>query len=308
MGGGELSLVDLDASRKYDFSDESDAHKDTENLVYHELHDNDSLDELYFNIEHSLGSNMVADIGGYHDGKLLAVEIVHSHEDYEAYLRKVKAYHKEKIYDFWIFTEESISKYVNNGVKPSLMIMHLQKRFSRIYYYNRDKKELHAVVVSFKNGEYEWIILPQVFEVSFLSFALAESKYQNYICKEEQYVMDFNVAETEEYIKYREESLKEYDDREQFPSEPVNVFNHQFQFELGKPIRLKFVECVEHPNFHDEVLIVDINGEKWWVANHKSLAESFMRLGHGLLEVTMLSKPNHSIGEYGYQYSAVKVS
>ena len=296
-----MNLVDLDTSRKYDFSNESDAHRITKELVYRELKEHDNLDELYFNIEHSMTDNTVADIGGYYNGKLLAVEIVHTHESYEEYCKKVDAYHKEQIYDFWIFTEECLRKKFHGKSEISMMMVDLQKRFSRIYYYDKNRNQLRAVMCKLKDGQWKWIRLPMPFKLSFNDLALAESKYQRYICKEVQYELDYNVAETEEFIQYHETILDEYVET-QHPSKPEKVFPKEFRFVEGKPVHVKLIECVIHPNFDDGVCIVEIGGEKRWVRKHTGLMYLFDRCGKDV-KVTLESKPNPEQGIRYYRYS-----
>lgn len=292
-----MALVDLDTSRKYNFSDESEAHYVVKNGIYNELMNHDDLDKLFFDIEHVCNSGIVADLGGYHDGKLLAVEIVHTHEDYKEYCKKVKEYHKEKIHDFWIYTEESIRKYIDSGIRPSAMMLDLQKRFSRIYYYSINDNLLHGAILEFKNGNYEWIVLPNYFDINFNSFVFAESKYHEYICKEEQYALDFNLEQTKEFIRYNKEILESQGEE---IAEHSNNFLPEFKFQEGVPVKMRFIEVTKPPHFKNAVLVVEIDGEKRWVGNHKVLRDLFEKhLGHELSLVTQLGKRT---GENGYDY------
>lgn len=300
-GGGELDLISLDNSRKYDFSKESNAHKTTKEAVYNQLKNHDNLDDLYFDIEQSLYSDVTADIGGYHDGKLLAVEIVHSHENYTDYRKKVNSYHKEKIHDFWIYTEERIHEYMEYNLKPCAMMHDLQKRFGRIYYYDVEEDVLRIVVFYLEDGEYKWVVLPFPWEISFNNLALSELKYLKYVCKEEQHELDYNVDETREFLRYEKEMLKKQCEESQLPNAPQKVVNKEFQFVVGEPVRLRFIECVPHPNFEgDEVIIIDIDGKKWWVRKHTGLMFLFKKYGHAFLEVTLNGKPNGEIKWYQY--------
>ena len=286
----------------YNNSNESDAHRITKNGLYEELQLHDNLDKLYFQEEYQFQDDLIADIGGYHEGKMLAVEIVHSHENYDEYKRKVNKYHNENVYDFWCYTKASLENYIDSGKTPSIMMRDLKKRFSRIYYYDVDNKELRGVCFYIEDGEYKWVVLPVLFEISFTKLLFSELKFQKYICKEEMYDVDYNLQETEEFIEYQKKKLNKNCKKEQVILNRENNYIPEFKFELDVPVQLRFVEITQFSHSRYKSIVVEIDEGCFWVRADKQLCRFFDECKGELVEVTWIKKHDPDDGQWGNRY------
>lgn len=283
---------------KYNYSNETDEHKYTKQDILRNLQRNDPIDELYVREEFDdFDVNRIPDIGGVHKGKQLAVEVVHLNEDYNEYYKKVKEYHKNKIYDMWIYTSERMHEYVCENNPPSDMMQDLLKRYGCIYYYQVNK----LCRMNYIDGE--WNESAITLDITWDNLCFAELKYQKYCCVEQKYEVDWLVAETEEFVNYRKQELeqanKEITDLPQEGSKKEGV--SFFRFKLGVPVRVTFVECNYNPETHYDEIILDMGDCLVRCAKHKNLIDKLN--GHEGEEcvITLFSERSETDNQYRYR-------
>lgn len=281
---------------EYSTKNESSEHEFTKREVYKQLKSNCNIDKLYFNVEHTYLNNKIADIGGYFEGKLLAIEIIHKHDNYDAYIEKVKDYHRDGIHDFWIFTEDIISQYVKNNNEPSDIMMDLNRRFGGIYFFNKFSKQLVKLVVKF-NGIYQYIKVPVRYKLRFNELCFAEQKYQEYVAKEEYYKLEYAIYEAEEMSRENYETL----------SELAKESLTSFEFNLDEPVKCKFVKFIKHPEFGSDSALFKIGDElKYPNVLHKNLKKQLSGLEDLTLEITLIKEHDPNIKFSEYKYKVVK--
>lgn len=283
---------------KYNYSNETDEHKYTKQDILRNLQRNDPIDELYVREEFDdFDVNRIPDIGGVHKGKQLAVEVVHLNEDYNGYYKKVKEYHKNKIYDIWIYTSERMHEYVCENNPPSDMMQDLLKRYGCIYYYQLNK----LYHMNYIDGE--WNESAITLDITWDNLCFAELKYQKYCCVEQKWEVDRLVADTEEFVNYRKQELERLDEElKELPSSPPKKEHVPLvEFEEGGSVEGFFVEVKKVPQSKYEEIIFNVDGSLIRCRHHKDLINQLKGHENEPCTVTLLSKPTALDNQYRYE-------
>lgn len=287
-----MKFTELRKKSGYQYGDESDEHKHTKDGILHWLRKNDHVDRLYVREEFDdFDVNRVPDVGGIHKGKQLAIEVVHLNDDYIEYSKKKTEYHKNNIYDMWVFTSERMHEYIDENKPPSDLMIDLLKRYGCVYYYQDGK----LIPVRYVDGYWKKSFI--YLSVTWDNLCFAELKYMKYYCAEQKYEVDWLVAEAEDFVRYREQELENaegelYNLQQNSLKSEKKIIKGWINFQEGIPVQCKFIGFDVNPKTQYPVTVFQKNDQLLYGAAHKNLKKQLRgHEGEGCI-VTLIKQPS----------------
>jgi hypothetical protein len=275
-----MNFFDIRVKSKYKYDSESVEHERTKKGVYNCLRKNDKVNKLFVREEFmDFDVNRRPDVGGIHNGKQLAVEVVHLNEDFNEYMAKEEEYFDEGIYTFWLYTPERIQEYMDNDMEPSYLMKDFKRKYGCIYYYNTGK--LHSV--NYINDE--WVEIPVKYPITWDTLCFAELKYKKYCCVEQKHMVDWLVSQTKKFVKDGKQQLNEFKQSQE--PEKIKRF---IRFEENEPVTVIFVGFDTHPRFQHPVTVFRQNEELFFAPYHTDLVKQLVGHENKECTVTLLEK------------------
>ena len=267
---------------KYPYEPEKDEHKATKKMIYDCLKKNDNVDRLYVREEFDdFNTRRRPDVGGVHNNKQLAVEVVNLNEDAEVCEHKQFEYHELGIYVAWVYTSERMHEYIEQELPPSEMMLNLLRWYGALYYCQQDK----LIPVFYHYGH--WVESPLKLDITWDTLCSLELSFKMHC----QFMYDVDNGD----IPCVEASQDGIDDDSKCEDKPCKGI---LKLEEGETVRCKYID--DDVDFFDNNAVVLDMGTHLKINSHTDLVNKLAYHMNELCDITLLK--NHTEDDPGYVY------
>ena len=283
-----MKFSELRKEPKYPCETERDEHIATKKMIYNCLKKNDNVDQLYVREEfNDFNTHRRPDVGGMHNNKQLAVEVVNLNENAEECEHKQVEYHELGIYVGWVYTSEMMHEYMEQELPPSEMMLKLLRWYGALYYCQQDK----LIPVFYHYGQ--WVESPLKLDITWDTLCSLELSFKMHC----QFMYDVCNGD----IFCAEESQDVIDDDSGCGDKPNRGL---LKLKQGETVRCKYIDD-DVDYFGRNAVVLDM-GSHLRKNSHVDLVTKLAYHMGELCDITLLECPIEDGDSYIYDVEFVE--